>query len=364
MSKSTAIPVKNLYYLLSYAWSDKLEESELENIDDLKCPDLASFFAKVLTNRLAPLIRRGLDRAYTTHEELTSQPRGRIDFTASAKRQTWDHGKMHCSYSEFTHDVPHNRILKSTLLLLYRDTTLSTELKKTLHRQFDAFAEVKLVPTTPRSFHRIQLHRNNREYRFLLHLCELIHASLLPEHDNSGRRKFRRIEENKKVMPYIFESFILAFAKKHLTNATSHRPTIKWLADYHKESSANLMPTMNTDVTIEWNTGRKLILDCKYYKNAFSSRTYAEDKEVTRFKTNNLYQIFAYLMNKREDTGWGNVEGMLLYPTTTNDFNESMTLQKKHRLQICSVNLNQPWQDIEAQLTQLLTNLKTEENEI
>lgn len=360
MSQSSAIPVKNLYYLLSYAWSDKLEEGDLESIDDLKCPDLASFFAKVLTNRLAPLLRRGLDRAYTSHEELTSQPRGRIDFTTSAKRQTWNHGKMHCSYSEFTQDLPHNRIIKSTLLLLYRDTSLSTELKRTLHGQYDVFADVKAVPTTARSFHRIQLHRNNREYRFLLHLCELIHASLLPEHDQDGRRKFRRIEENEKVMPYIFESFILAFAKKNIINATSHRTTIKWLAEYHKASSASLMPTMNTDVTIEWNdTSRKLILDCKYYKNAFSSRTYAEDIEVTRFKTHNLYQIFAYLMNKRADPGWQNVEGMLLYPTTTDDFHESMTLQNNHSLQICSLNLNQSWKNIEVQLIELLTKIKT-----
>ena len=48
------------------------------------------------------------------------------------------------------------------------------------------------------------------------------------------------------------------------------------------------MPKMMTDVIIEWKEiGRKLILDCKYYKNAFTKRTYDDHKEVTRFKTIN-----------------------------------------------------------------------------
>ena len=115
---NSAIPVKNLYYLLSYAWNDKLEEGDLESIDDLSCPDLATFFTRILTKRIGPLLRRGLDRAYTNQEELTSQPRGRLDFTASAKRQTWNTGQIFCTYTDLTHDVPHNRIIKSTLLLV------------------------------------------------------------------------------------------------------------------------------------------------------------------------------------------------------------------------------------------------------
>ena len=351
-----AIPVQNLYYLLSYAWNERLSESELEGIDERQCPDLSTFFAQVLTRRLQPLLNRGLDRAYTSHEECTSQPRGRLDFTASAKQVTWLTGQMYCSYDELTHDTRHNQILKATLFLLYREADLTKELKNTLHQQIKCFHSVRRISVTPRSFQRIQLHRNNREYRFLLHLCELIHASLLPEHDENGRRKFKRIEENASVMPYLFENFILSFANRHLKETKCHRPSIQWLAEYHTESSKQLMPTMKTDVTIEWlTTGRKLILDCKYYKEAFSSQSFGDtSKSVTRFKTNNLYQIFAYLINKREVAGWETVEGMLLYPTTTEDFHESMQLLGRHRLQICSINLNQDWQLIKAQLLNLL----------
>ena len=351
-----AIPVQNLYYLLSYAWDDRLESTDLEGVDDEKCSNLETFFAQVLTQRLAPLLRRGLDRAYVEHEELTTQPRGRLDFTASAKRQTWLTGQMHCSYTDLSYDIPKNQIIKAALTLLYRETKQDKDLKARLADQVKRFEGVRAVRVTPRSFQRIQLHRNNQDYRFILHLCELIFASLLPEHDDEGRKKFRRIEENEKVMPYIFEDFILAFADRNLQHAKCDRPSIHWLADYHYETSQNCMPKMYTDVTIEWKrTGRKLILDCKYYKDAFSRRTYNEDSdEVVKFKSANLYQIFAYLMNKSKDPGWEQVEGMLLYPTNGIEFQESMSLMESHRLQVCSVNLDQDWQAIEKQLIGIL----------
>lgn len=352
---SNTIPVRNLYYLLSYAWDNRLQVGNAERIDDERCPDLESFFAEVITSRLAPLLRRGLDRAYTELEELTTQPKGRLDFATSAKRQTWHIGKMHCSYTELTKDVPQNRIIKSTLAFLYQKTEVSKSLKKLIRAQLDAFSEVQNIRVTRRNFQRIQLHRNNNDYKFILHICELTLDSLLPEHNHSGKRKFRRIEENEKLMPRIFECFVYNFAKKNLQGIQLPPRRIHWQATYHTEHAESRMPTMNTDLTISWkNSPRRLILDCKYYKNAFTENSY-NGTAYTRFKTNNLYQIFAYLINKREEAEWENVEGMLLYPTTQGeDLKEDMTILGKHRLQICSINLNQEWSSIHKDLKDIL----------
>lgn len=352
---SKPIPVQNLYYLLSYAWNDKLRTGDLDKITDEQCPDLANFFAQVLGQAVHQLIRRGLDRNYVTHHELTPQLKGRIDFAASAKRQTWIQGRMHCSYDDLSHDVLHNQIIHSTLRLLIVSKTLKKENRTLLHDQLDWFKHVTLIRVTPRTFRRVQLHRNNRSYQFILHLCELVYASLLPEHQNNGDRQFKRIEENEQVMPYIFEQFILAFAKRHYPEASIGRPYIQWLADYHTEGTSSLLPRMETDVIIDWPE-RKLIIDCKYYKQAFTKRQYGgqDSPEVEKFKTNNLYQIFAYLVNKREEAGWEHVEGMLLYPTTTDDFRHDFSLAG-NRVQAASIDLNQNWKTIETNLKTLLT---------
>lgn len=357
---SSAIPIQNLYYLLSYSWDDRVESADLENINADECPDLENFFARVLSQRLRPLLRRGLDRAYTSYDELTSQPRGRLDFSASAKRQTWLLGKMRCSYDDLSHDVMHNRIIKSTLILLYRKTRLGRDLKKETHELLNYFSDVRGIRITPRSFQRIQLHRNNKAYRFILHICELVHASLLPEHHSDGRRKFRRIETNERVMNRIFESFIYQFIQRNIPNVDLPVRRIDWQAEYFTDTAQAAMPTMNTDVTVVWkDSPRKLILDCKYYKDAFTERTFFETT-YTRFKTENLYQMFSYLINKRETTDWKDVEGMLLYPSTSRgDIYEDMTLLNKHRLQICSINLNQDWHKIEQDLIKLITRTRS-----
>lgn len=352
----SSIPIKNLYYLLSYAWSDRLSTKEIENSSVNQCNDLAEFFAHVLTQRLQPLLRRGLDRSYILQHELTSQPRGRINFTASVKNQTWLQAQMHCTYDELSPNVLLNQVIKTTLSLLYFQTRQKQNLKATLHEQLAHFEQVSEVQIRARTFRRIQLHRNNRKYSFILHLCELIHSSLLPEHDSEGNCKFKRLEANEGAMPAIFEQFVYAFARRHLSNVQLPAKRIQWQAEYHTETTSDLMPTMNTDLTIHWkDSGRKLILDCKYYKKAFTSQTFG-DREYNRFKTNNLYQVFAYLINKREITGWEQVEGMLLYPTTTADLHEDMTLLNQHRMQICSINLNQDWQSIKADLISILMN--------
>ena len=350
---SAAIPVQNLYYLLSYAWDSRLPTSTLENITDSQCPDLAHFFTHILTNRLQPLIRRGLDRSYLVYEELTPQPKGRIDFTASAKRETWHQGKLHCSYDDLSRNILHNKIIKTTLLLLYRKVQLDKKLKHTLHQQLAWFHDVETIHVSPRSFRRIQWHRNNREYEFILHLCELIHASLLPEHHKTGRLKFRRIEENEDLMAGIFERFILAFARRHFPESKPSRPHISWDVEFHSKDAEQFLPRMETDVTLCW-PDRKLIIDCKYYKHAFTQRTYENGNVTERFHTNNLYQIFSYLINQSRHKGWEQAEGMLLYPTTTEDFRHDFSLSG-YRVQVASINLNQNWQQLEDDLKKLLT---------
>jgi len=357
----SAIPVQNLYFLLSYAWDDRLKTADLEEISEAHCPDLENFFAQILGRGVKRLLRRGLDRDYINQKELTSRLRGRIDFAQSAKRQTWERGRMRCSYDDLSYDVLHNQILHSTLRFLSQNTFLTKDSKDLLRPLIDAFSGVSLVNVTPRLFRRVQLHRNNRSYRFLLHICELIYASLLPEHVTEGEgasyRKFRRIEENEKVMPYLFEAFILNFAKRHFPEAKTGRPRIEWIADSHSESSLGILPRMETDVTIDW-PDRKLIVECKYYKEAFARSRYRNDSDeqkVQKLRTNNLYQIFAYLMNKKQHENWENVEGILLYPTsTTENFRHDLSVSG-NRLQVVSIDLNQNWKNIEDDLKQILT---------
>ena len=79
------IPIKNLFYLLCYAW-DVLEPGEMTEVGTVETPDLENLMAFVLTGRLERLLRRGLERDYQEEREDSTCIRGRIDFQETTKR--------------------------------------------------------------------------------------------------------------------------------------------------------------------------------------------------------------------------------------------------------------------------------------
>lgn len=341
------IPITNLYYLLSYAWDHKLSEADLVCVDADSCPDLNNLFAKILASATHHLVRRGLDRSYVPFDEETTRIRGRIDFSASEKIQSRTRGKLVCIYDELSPDVLHNQIVKATLHVLRNDRRVHPDSRKQLAQLLEVFHEVADLRVTARHFHRVQLHRNNRAYRFILHLCELIHSSLLPEKSQDGSRRFRDFTRDEKVMAKIFEDFVRNFAIRHLPGARVSAMHITWRASGLGENTYALLPSMITDVTVAW-PHRKLILDCKYYQEALLTRY-----DAMRFRSGNLYQLNAYITNKSVEFGWENVEGILLYPSNGYSLNHQFVLHQRHRITIATVDLRQQWPAIENDLIAL-----------
>lgn len=349
---ATTIPITNLYYLLAYAWDHKLSEVELVAIDADLCPDLNNLFARILANATHHLVRRGLDRSYVPFEQETSRIRGRIDFSASEKIQSRTRGKLVCIYDELSPDVLHNRIVKATLRVLRNDPRVHPDSRKRLAQSLEAFHEVGDFRVTARHFHRVQLHRKNRAYRFILHLCELIHASLLPDTSHDGSRRFRDVTRDEKIMAKVFEDFVRNFARRHLPEAKVSAMHIHWRASDLGEGTSAMLPRMVTDVTVAW-PDRKLILDCKYYQEALVSRY-----DPLRFRSGNLYQLNAYLTNKAVEPGWENVEGMLLYPSNGYHFDHIFTLHGCHQIRVSTLNLQQAWPEIETDLLGLFGGMQ------
>ena len=104
---------------------------------------------------------------------------------------------------------------------------------------------------------------------------------------------------------------------------------------------------METDVSL-YSPERQIIIDCKFYKNAFSER-----QGVERFRRDHLFQLFAYLENAGHSKGWEAVEGVLLYPAVGEGFSHTVVLNG-HRLGLRSINLDQDWQEVESRLMRVL----------
>ncbi len=151
----------------------------------------------------------------------------------------------------------------------------------------------------------------------------------------------------------MFEDFVRNFAVRHLTGAKVSAMSIQWQAADLDDPTASRLPRLNTDVTVAW-PDRKLILDCKYYYDALVTR-----HDALRFRSGHLCQLHAYLTNKAADPGWEDVEGMLLYPSNGYRFYHAFTLHGRHRVRVSTIDLQQAWTEIEADLLGLFGSEKS-----
>lgn len=337
------VPLRNVYWLLLYAWNH-LGAGEEASLAAEEPRHLHELFAQVLTDTVSRLLARGLDRGYVEVEETLAGLRGRIDLSTTLKQGLLGTSRTHCRFDELRHDVPHNRIVKSTLralLHLKLDETVGARVRR-LVRAMDSVADVRV---SRHDFGRVQLHRNNRVYDFALRLCRLVHENLMVD-PNTGQAAFRDFRADQRRMGALFETFVYRFYKREQTRFKVFRPKVRWREAVGSESALARLPEMRTDVVLI-SPERRIVVETKFYTEPFSGRYSAK-----KLRSGHLYQLLAYVRNLSR-TGGPGYEGMLLYPVVKQAFAYDFELNG-HRVAVRSIDLDQPWGLVRRDLLGLL----------
>lgn len=333
------IPIKNIYYLLSYAWN-KLEESKLVDVSAENESDLPNLLSKVLLNGTKVLLKRGIDKQYLTENKVYQGIKGKVNITDSLRKNLFSQGLSVCEFDELSVNILPNQILKTTLQNIIKISSLSPTLKQEIRTIIYRLYEVDEIVLTDTIFHQVQINRNNSFYTFLLNISELIHKNLLIN-EESGNFQFKDFLRDERQMAKLFEEFIRNFYKIEISEAKVFREDLRWkmAGETHQ-----FLPKMQTDVSIKIND-RKLIIDAKYYKETLQK--YYDSEKV---HSQHLYQLFAYLKNQ-EDT---QAEGILIYPTIQKSLSLAYT-HEGHTIRIETLNLNQDWHGVKADLLGIIT---------
>lgn len=345
MSGATQIPIANIYYLLCYAWDVLEEKDSLADVDALDSTDLIDLFARVLVNGTRRLLRRGLDRGYLPRENEIPGVRGKLLVTQTLRRDLLRQGRAACAWDELEYDTSPNRILKTTLRRLHDSEELESGTRSDIHDLLRWLAPVQTIELQAADFRRVQLHRNNRIYAFLLHVCEFVHEHWLPAEHGGGRRFRDFVREG---LSTVFENFVFNFYRHELPGWQVSAPTIRWQTDDANADALELVPRMETDVCLR-SPGRAIILDTKFYAQALKTGAFGH----SRLPAANLYQLFTYLRQRSCEPGWEQAEGVLLYPRTTRDFAAEFTTHG-HRIRALTLDLRRPWQSIHAALMRIV----------
>ncbi|MEJ8752426.1 hypothetical protein WKS98_07350 [Lagierella sp. ICN-221743] len=108
------IPVKNIYYMLSYAFK-VLNQNGYKRIATEEFDNTADLMASILEKGITVQLKRGLIRKYIPQTDELSSIRGKIDIAESIKTQSMHRKKLVCTFDDFSEDNAMNQIIKSTV---------------------------------------------------------------------------------------------------------------------------------------------------------------------------------------------------------------------------------------------------------
>lgn len=337
------IPIKNIYYMLTYAFQ-VLNENGYKNIKTESFENTADLMASILSTGVSQQIKRGLVREYQDQQDALSSPRGKIDISTSIKSRSETRHQLVCTYYEFVMDNELNRILKSTIELLFA-ANIAKDYRRKLYKLLPYFKGVKLINLKDISWNR-HYHRNNQTYRMLIGICWLIANGMLQTTSNGTVRLMDFIDEQK--MSHLYEKFILEYYRKEYSCLKANASQIHWQLD---EKPDVFLPIMQSDIMLS-KDDKVLIIEAKYYEGSLV--TYYGKQ---RMHSQNLYQIFTYVKNKEAELRKRphEVAGMLLYAKTDEEISPNSTYYMDgNKISVKTLDLNQNFRAISMQLNQIV----------
>ena len=339
MITSDTIYIKNIYYMLSYAFK-VLNEKSYKKIEVENFENISELLSEILAIGVSKQIKQGLVKDYIEISETTSSIKGKINITDSINGQSFIKGQLNCTYDEFSLNCYLNKILKSTFILLIK-SDISRKRKKKLKNLLMYFREVDLIDVNSINW-KIRFDRNNQTYKMLINICYLVINGLIHS-EKVGDKKLMEFFDNQQ-MSSLYEKFLLNYFKKEHSNILTHAPQIDWQID---EGIDLLLPKMKTDVTLEYQN-KILIIDAKFY-----SQNTLKNYGKNIHNTSNLYQIFAYVKNKKIEVQGKDIEvsGMLLYVKTSQSIQpDSDYVMSGNKISVKTLDLNQDFSLIKEQL--------------
>lgn len=345
MIKDKSIFIKNIYYMLSYAFTT-LNQGGYENVATEEFDNLHNLFAAILAKGIGRQLKQGLYREYLNRKEDVAVVRGKINMPGTIQNRLARKRVLTCEYDELSENNLLNQILKTTVMILLRHAKVDAEYKTDLKKEMLFFSKVDTIDPTSIHWPLIRFQRNNNTYRMLVSLCQLVLEGMLLTTDDGEYKLATFIDEQR--MNRLYEKFILEYYAKECPQVKATASQIPWALD---DGVGMMLPVMQSDIMLSQGN-RVLIIDAKYY-----THTTQTQYDVHTLHSNNLYQIFTYVKNK--DTDFGEephtVSGMLLYARTDEAIQPDNVYQMSgNQISVKTLDLNREFADIAEQLNAIV----------
>ena len=341
MTKDKSILIKNIYYMLSYAFQT-LNHGEYESIATEEFDNLHNLFAAILAKGISRQIKQGLYREYRIISEDLTTLRGKVNIQETTKNLLKRKRLLNCEFDELTENNILNQILKTTAMLLLHHAKVDDEYKAELKKEMLFFSTVDEMDPVSIKWNLIRFHRNSNSYRMLISICQLIIEGMLLTTESGEYRLASFIDEQR--ICRLYEKFILEYYIKEHPEIKASSSQISWALD---DGIGTMLPVMQSDIMLSYGN-KILIIDAKYHTH---TNTMQSQYGTQSLHSNNLYQIFTYVKNKAEHNKYCSVSGMLLYARTDELIQPDSSYQMSgNRIAVKTLDLNLEFPHIAEQL--------------
>ncbi len=334
------IPIKNIYYMLLYAFDQISNKSVISDKDLEKLHTINDVVSFIFLSEVSRIVKKGLIKQYIDVEENSYIIKGKIDVKNSLRLHN---RKKKCTFDDYNFNNQLNSILKYTLNILVFAS--NDDIKRKARKLYIFFNEIQLVKYSFEDVKKIRFDRLSKDYEYAIKLASFIISCSIPDY-KINKFKFIDFFENDEIMSIIFEKFLLNFYKIHTEYRVKGNRKIKWYLSPINISNTSKIPNMETDIEIEFDQ-TKIIIDAKYYKNAFTNR-YGAQKHIST----NMYQINTYLIHNINN--YDNLRGILIYPSNGYSFNNQYHSSMGFTMEFYTVDLNNDWSHIEQELLNII----------
>ncbi|MCH5337341.1 MAG: hypothetical protein J1E03_01035 [Acetatifactor sp.] len=359
--KKNPIPIKNLFFMLCYAWNVLAIMDDIKVADD-EYDDAYDLLARVFAYGIGRLIRSGFHRSYVEQTEELSTLRGKISVQDSINGMMMQRKKLACIYDEYSTNDIFNQILKYTIDSLLRNPNVSMLTKKELKKQAMFFVGIESKPPTKENRQKLLFNRNNVIYKLLTNVAVMLYDETVVN-EEEGHNTFKDFFREQQ-MHKVFELFILNFYAMHLERSTYrvHAPKINWQIEENANDiwggafDVDINPgDRRTDIVIEnKKTQLQMIFDAKYYRKTFV-KAYMESEEEN-IRASHLNQLRGYILDSKFE---GKKVGALLYPMVNNDLNKGKVFPiQGSPIIVKTINLNDEWRQIEKDMLDFLQKIE------
>ena len=346
MIKDKSIFIKNIYYMLSYAFMP-LQQDGYENVEKEEFDNIHNLLAAILAKGIGRQLKQGLYREYLNRTETMPSLRGKLDMPGTIQNRLARRRVLTCEFDELSENNLFNQIIKTTVMLLLRHKDVKSDIKSELKKEMLFFSEVDTIDPASVRWSALRFQRNNNTYRMLISICQLVIEGMLLTTEKGEYRLASFIKPEQ--IERLYQSFILEYYAKEHPEIKARASQIPWVLD---DGYATLLPNMQSDITLTNKAGnRVLIIDAKYYTSTLQTHFGAQTQH-----SGNMYQIFTYVKNKEASFGDAphEVSGMLLYARTDEEVQPDNTYQMSgNQISVHTLDLNRRFPEIAAQLDRI-----------